>query len=80
MRAEFRNQLAVALVASVVFFTGLGASRLWDDDEPKNATCAREMMETRRLDCAHLQCPHSDRQAGAVVLADDRFVSNVWRE
>ncbi len=44
MRAAIRNQLVIALVAGAVFFTGLGASRLWDNDEPKNAVCAREMM------------------------------------
>jgi 4-amino-4-deoxy-L-arabinose transferase-like glycosyltransferase len=27
-----------------VFFTNLGGPRLWDDDEPRNATCAREML------------------------------------
>lgn len=35
----------VTLVAAVLFLTNLGASQLWDDDEPKNATCGREMLE-----------------------------------
>lgn len=35
----------IVLVAGVVvLFTGLGASRLWDRDEPRNAGCAAEMM------------------------------------
>lgn len=37
--------LLVAAVAATVFFTALGAPRLWDEDEPKNAECAREMLE-----------------------------------
>jgi 4-amino-4-deoxy-L-arabinose transferase-like glycosyltransferase len=32
-------------VSLVVFFINLGGSRLWDDDETKNATCAREMFQ-----------------------------------
>lgn len=35
----------VALAAAAVFFVNLGAPRLWDEDEPKNAVCAREMLE-----------------------------------
>ncbi len=35
----------VALVAAVVFFTNLGGPRLFDEDEPKNAVCGREMLE-----------------------------------
>jgi 4-amino-4-deoxy-L-arabinose transferase-like glycosyltransferase len=45
MRAAIRNQLIVVLAAGAMFFTGLGASRLWDNDEPKNAVCAREMID-----------------------------------
>lgn len=45
MRSESRRQFAVALAAIVVFFTWLGGSYLWDEDEPKNAECAREMLE-----------------------------------
>jgi len=33
------------LVASVVLFANLGRPRLWDRDEPRNAGCAREMLE-----------------------------------
>jgi 4-amino-4-deoxy-L-arabinose transferase-like glycosyltransferase len=32
-------------VAGVVFFANLGGPKLWDDDEPRNAQCAREMYE-----------------------------------
>lgn len=32
------------LLTSLVFFTNLGSSRLWDRDEPRNAGCAVEMM------------------------------------
>ena len=35
----------VLLVASIVFFTNLGAGQLWDRDEPRNAGCAAEMMK-----------------------------------
>jgi len=45
MRREVRDQLCVALAALVVFFTLLGTPYLWDEDEPKNAECAREMLE-----------------------------------
>ena len=36
--------LILVLASSAVFFTGLGQSRLWDRDEPRNAGCAAEMM------------------------------------
>ncbi len=36
---------AVAMVVIAVAFVNLGAARLWDRDEPRNAQCAREMME-----------------------------------
>lgn len=35
----------VMLTALCVFFINLGGPRLFDEDEPKNAACAREMME-----------------------------------
>jgi 4-amino-4-deoxy-L-arabinose transferase-like glycosyltransferase len=35
----------VALVAAVVMLTNLGGPRLWDRDEPRNAGCAKEMLE-----------------------------------
>lgn len=43
-----RQQILVLLAAACVFFLNLGGPGLWDDDEPKNAECAREMLE--RLD------------------------------
>ena len=44
MRTTTRHQLGLAAVAAVMFFTNLGGPRLWDEDEPKNAECAREML------------------------------------
>ncbi len=37
--------LALAVTAVVLFLSNLGGARLWDDDEPKNAACGREMYE-----------------------------------
>lgn len=34
----------LAAAASIVFFVRLGAAPLWDQDEPKNAQCACEML------------------------------------
>ncbi len=39
-----RHQLIIAAVASAVFLTNLGAAQLFDEDEPKNAACAQEML------------------------------------
>jgi len=39
-----RHQVWIVLAALLVFFTNLGVPQLWDEDEPKNAECAREMM------------------------------------
>jgi 4-amino-4-deoxy-L-arabinose transferase-like glycosyltransferase len=39
-----RHQAWIALAAGLVLFTNLGVPQLWDDDEPRNATCAREML------------------------------------
>ncbi len=39
-----RHQLLIALAGTVIFFAGLGASRLWDEDEAEYSRCAREMM------------------------------------
>ena len=36
--------LLVLAAASLVFLTNLGGPGLWDEDEPKNATCAQEML------------------------------------
>lgn len=35
----------ILLVAGLVFFANLGAARLWDRDEPRNAGCALEMLQ-----------------------------------
>ena len=43
-----KTGLYVALllvVTGMVYFTNLGAAKLWDRDEPRNAGCAREMLE-----------------------------------
>ena len=51
MKTEIFNKdfgAAVALLAFVCyasFWFGLGATRLWDRDEPRNARCAVEMLE-----------------------------------
>lgn len=37
--------MLLVAAATCVFFLNLGGARLWDDDEPKNAQCAREMFE-----------------------------------
>ncbi|MBX3413043.1 MAG: glycosyltransferase family 39 protein [Pirellulales bacterium] len=34
----------IVLAAAAVFFTNLGGAGLFDEDEPKNASCAREML------------------------------------
>jgi len=43
-RTNPQHLLWITAAALVVFFTNLGVPRLWDDDEPKNAECAREML------------------------------------
>lgn len=43
-RELWRHQLLILLVAGLVFFTNLGAAALFDEDEPKNAVCGREMF------------------------------------
>ncbi len=35
----------ILFAAGAVLFMNLGGPRLWDIDEPRNATCAREMMQ-----------------------------------
>lgn len=45
MPLALRHQLCLLVVAGLVFFVNLGRSQLWDEDEPKNAQCAREMFE-----------------------------------
>jgi 4-amino-4-deoxy-L-arabinose transferase-like glycosyltransferase len=45
MRRPLLHQLCLATVASTLFFTNLGAAKLWDRDEPRNAGCAAEMLQ-----------------------------------
>ena len=40
-----RHQLLLGLIAVLVFFTNLGGYALFDEDEPRNAVCGREMYE-----------------------------------
>ena len=44
MRRQAWYQWGVLLTAGIVFFTNLGGPHLFDEDEPKNAECAREML------------------------------------
>src|SRR6185312_4746493 len=39
-----RHQAWIVLAGLCVFFVNLGVPQLWDEDEPKNAQCAREML------------------------------------
>ncbi len=43
--STIKHTLTILLVSGAVMLTGLGAPRLWDRDEPRNAGCAREMLE-----------------------------------
>ena len=45
MSQLIRHCLWITLAAGAVFFLNLGVPQLWDEDEPKNAACAREMLE-----------------------------------
>lgn len=40
-----KHILLVIAVSGTVYFLNLGVPDLWDEDEPKNAACAREMLE-----------------------------------
>jgi 4-amino-4-deoxy-L-arabinose transferase-like glycosyltransferase len=40
----WRHHGLILLVAGLVFLTNLGAATLFDEDEPKNAVCGREMF------------------------------------
>jgi 4-amino-4-deoxy-L-arabinose transferase-like glycosyltransferase len=44
-RRRLLYPLVVTCVAAIVLLTNLGAPRLWDRDEPRNARCAVEMRE-----------------------------------
>ena len=45
MSQTLRHQLILLFTCGLVFFVNLGSSRLFDEDEPKNAECGREMFE-----------------------------------
>jgi 4-amino-4-deoxy-L-arabinose transferase-like glycosyltransferase len=45
MPSLWRHHLWILLAGGVVLFTNLGGPDLWDRDEPRNAACAREMLE-----------------------------------
>ncbi|HAY79002.1 MAG TPA: hypothetical protein DCY79_04275 [Planctomycetaceae bacterium] len=45
MSQRGQHLVLMALVAGAVLFTNLGSTKLWDRDEPRNAGCAREMLE-----------------------------------
>jgi 4-amino-4-deoxy-L-arabinose transferase-like glycosyltransferase len=49
MSQLWRHQAILIAVALFVFFTNLGGAHLFDDDEPRNAACAVEMMERGNL-------------------------------
>lgn len=44
MKRTVRDLTIVGLIAAVMLVTNLGAARLWDRDEPRNAGCAAEML------------------------------------
>lgn len=44
-KLESYSPLLLVLVGSLIFLFNLGGANLWDDDEPKNASCGREMYE-----------------------------------
>jgi 4-amino-4-deoxy-L-arabinose transferase-like glycosyltransferase len=44
MPAIAKPQFVLTVAAALVFFTNLGVPQLWDEDEPRNAACAREML------------------------------------
>jgi 4-amino-4-deoxy-L-arabinose transferase-like glycosyltransferase len=47
MSQGVRYQLWIVAAASVIFFTNLGSTGLWDMDEALYSTCAREMLDGR---------------------------------
>jgi 4-amino-4-deoxy-L-arabinose transferase-like glycosyltransferase len=44
LQQSIRHHALILLTAGLVFFTNLGAAALFDEDEPKNAVCGREMF------------------------------------
>ena len=45
MNSTARHILLIVILGTLVLFSNLGGPRLWDRDEPRNAGCAREMLE-----------------------------------
>lgn len=45
MPQRLAHILLILAVVAVVFFSQLGTAPLWDEDEPRNAGCAAEMLE-----------------------------------
>ncbi len=45
MNSPWRYAVSCVGLATIVFFFNLGGPKLWDRDEPRNAGCAREMIE-----------------------------------
>lgn len=43
-RRDWRSEGSLLALAVIMFFTNLGAYPLFDEDEPKNAVCGREMF------------------------------------
>ena len=46
MTSQSRHIFILIAVAAFAFFADLGGPKLWDEDEPRNAGCAIEMMST----------------------------------
>ncbi len=46
---RWKSTLFLVFVSGLLFFFNLGVPGLWDEDEPRNATCAREMLERSDL-------------------------------
>ncbi len=46
MYQHWRMTIVVAVIGAASFITGLGLTRLWDEDEPKNAVCGQEMFSS----------------------------------
>jgi len=44
MKQKITDQIIIVAVICTLFFAFLGSARLWDRDEARNATCAKEMF------------------------------------
>src|SRR5688572_7883158 len=44
-----RHVILLLAICALTFFVNLGGPRLWDRDEPRNAGCAREMLQRSDL-------------------------------